>query len=800
MDQLVSGNRLGKPRPHVVTTKPKTPRISFLFPVLVTAIGVFSSMVLWLEFDKREDALIKRLTQEELDKTTSLISESMSATILALARMGDRWSGRSGTPQAEWQKDAQNYVDHNDNLSAVQWVDNTHHVRWVEPIEGNENVVGLNIAYDDTRKNILDTAQKNNQIILTPPLDLVQGYKAIISYIPIYKQNTFDGFVTGITDINFYFDTLLPESIINPLNLKIYDEGDVVFERLLETNKSLEKWAATSNLKLFNRSWTVKLSPTSVFQKKHQSLLPEVSLLAGTLLSLLIGISVYYAMLFNRNGLRFKNQSDILKANQLSLKNRENFLSTLFENIPDLLFVKDSEFRIVQANAAFLNLYPEDIRKTVIGTTTLEAYDPEDAKEFLKHDQLAFDAGHSETEEHIVFPDGSKRLLFTKKVRFENSTNESFILCIARDITAIVAKETDLKDQGKILEDSLNEIYIFDAASLNFVHLNKGARDNIGYSMTELSQMTPIDIKPEHTEDTFKDITAPLTNGDKDKIIFETRHERKDGSTYDVEIHLQRAQYESKPVYVAIALDITNRLVAEEKQAVLVDKLIDSNEELERFAFVCSHDLQEPLRMIRSFSERLETHLQTELSVDEKGSRYLNFITDGAERAQQLIADILAYSRVNHDTDKMEVFEVNGLVDVVAKDLSERLDEIGGQLTHDDLPSVSGNKAQIFQLLQNLIHNGIKYRAEGAKPHVHVSALDLGDFYQFEVRDNGIGINKKHTKKIFEVFQRLHGRGEYTGTGIGLSICKKITERHGGKIWVSSELGKGSSFFFTLRK
>ena len=204
--------------------------------------------------------------------------------------------------------------------------------------------------------------------------------------------------------------------------------------------------------------------------------------------------------------------------------------------------------------------------------------------------------------------------------------------------------------------------------------------------------------------------------------------------------------------------------------------------------------------MIRSFSERLQAHLGDSLEQDDRGKKYLHFISDGAMRAQNLIADILSYSSVNNDTKQLESVAVGELIETVKANMIVRLEESGGSISYDEMPTVRGHKTQLFQLFQNLINNGMKYQLPGNIPHVHVGVTEMPDAWEFSVKDNGIGMQQRHLKKIFDVFQRLHRKDEYPGTGIGLSICKKVVQRHGGTIRVESEAGKGSAFHFTILK
>ena len=255
----------------------------------------------------------------------------------------------------------------------------------------------------------------------------------------------------------------------------------------------------------------------------------------------------------------------------------------------------------------------------------------------------------------------------------------------------------------------------------------------------------------------------------------------------------------NKPVRMTgIAQDITERKLMEEAIRSDSEKLARSNEELERFAYVASHDLQEPLRMVASFTQLLSKRYSGKL--DETADRYINFAVDGAKRMQELIGDLLAYSRLNSKELELRRTDCAAVVLEAMGNLQAAIEESGASIDVDPLPALWVDQGQLTQLFQNLLSNSIKFRRKEECPRIHVSSVDSGAEWVISVQDNGIGMDTRHAERVFQIFQRLHTRTEYPGTGIGLAVCKKVVERHGGRLWVESEPGAGSTFRFTIPK
>jgi signal transduction histidine kinase len=237
------------------------------------------------------------------------------------------------------------------------------------------------------------------------------------------------------------------------------------------------------------------------------------------------------------------------------------------------------------------------------------------------------------------------------------------------------------------------------------------------------------------------------------------------------------------------------RKLAEQALAEKAQDLQRSNSDLEQFAYVASHDLQEPLRMISSYAQLLAKRYKGKMDGD--ADDYFGFMVDGANRMQALIADLLVYARVDSRAKEKQPTDCNAVLDRVRRDLTMAIQESGAIVTIDPLPTIEADETQLAQLFQNLVGNAIKFR-NGNAPEVRVSFEAQANDWLFAVKDNGIGIDPQFRERVFAIFQRLHTQADYSGTGIGLAVCKKIVERHGGKIWLESEVGKGTTFLFTV--
>jgi PAS domain S-box-containing protein len=358
-------------------------------------------------------------------------------------------------------------------------------------------------------------------------------------------------------------------------------------------------------------------------------------------------------------------------------------------------------------------------------------------------------------------------------------------------------KESRAKYRG-LLEAAPDAIVVVNQAG-EIVLLNLQAEKQFGYRRDELVGQQVKNIIPEgFAERLLADDLRSAEDALAQQIGtgIELIGRRKDGSAFPIEIMLSPLESAEGILVTAAIRDISVRKAAEQHLLQTVEELNRSNEELGQFAYIASHDLQEPLRMVASYTQLLSRRYQGRLDTD--ADEFIAFAVDGATRMQRLIDDLLAYSRVGtKGQDLLETSSEDALRQALLN-LRSAIGESGAVVTHDSLPTVLADEMQLVQLFQNLVGNAIKYQDPGV-PLVHISAArNGGKSWIFSVQDNGLGIDPLYFEKIFGVFQRLHGRDEFAGTGIGLAICKKIVERHGGNISVESQPGQGSTFRFAL--
>lgn len=351
-----------------------------------------------------------------------------------------------------------------------------------------------------------------------------------------------------------------------------------------------------------------------------------------------------------------------------------------------------------------------------------------------------------------------------------------------------------------VLQTVLDGLLVIDAKG-TIQSFNAAAVKIFGYEPEEVIGRNVKMLMPEpyhSSHDTY--LHNYLTTGEKKVIGIgrEVTARRKDGIVFPMELGINEMQIEGRRMFVGTIRDITARKNAEAELKQMVDQLLESNTELERFAYIASHDMQEPIRMVTNFSEIVAKDYGHVL--DDTGREYLNLVVNSGQRMRSLVEDLLAYSRVGNEGMHMAPFSGESALSGALENLKNLIDERNAEISFDPLPELYGNPVQFMRLVQNMITNAIKYQRKGNRPKIHIGVEDRQNEWLISVSDNGIGIKKEFAEQIFQPFRRLHTWDTIKGTGLGLAICRKIVENHGGRIWVDSLPGEGCVFYFTISK
>jgi PAS domain S-box-containing protein len=375
------------------------------------------------------------------------------------------------------------------------------------------------------------------------------------------------------------------------------------------------------------------------------------------------------------------------------------------------------------------------------------------------------------------------------------------------DVTDKIFAEKELakseSEKQKILSSIDSGVYIYDVKEKCNVYINSAYTIKLGYTLDEINQMGKGFLELFHPEDLHKVVEHinDLINDKKGKSYYLLyRFKTKEGKWMwceSLDTPYSRDKDGSTVQFIGSFNDVTNRIEAENNLQKSLVELKQSNDDLQQFAYVASHDLQEPLRMVTNYLQLIERRYAEKL--DDTGIEFMDFAVDGANRMKRLIEDLLSFSRISTHGDEFKESSLNRILNESLQNLDNVIEERDVLITKDRLPKLKVDSSQIVRLFQNLIENGIKYNSSD-EPEIKIKAEELNDHWQFSVIDNGIGIAEKYYKRIFVIFQRLHGKNEYKGSGMGLALCKKIVERHRGEIWLESDVNKCSQFYFTLPK
>jgi PAS domain S-box-containing protein len=513
------------------------------------------------------------------------------------------------------------------------------------------------------------------------------------------------------------------------------------------------------------------------------------------------------------------------RTSEVQLREARDELKIILDGVADGITVQTVNGVIIYANQAAAELTGYKTAQDLINTTSADRerlYALYDENDRLTTEQgrpraLVFNTGESVSRllklKFNAIPDNARWIQLRTAPVFDERRRAKVAVNILRDVTERQNFEMEMERLAKIAESNrrrLDNIISnlpgmvyeneFDPATgqQRNTYISPYAVQMFGYDAERLKNdpdLWQMLVHPDDVPLLAEELAKQLAVGNNGRVTY--RAFRSDGRMiYCEQMFTLLKDGSGNPIGTAgLVLDVSERRIAEEASKQYAEELRRSNAELEQFAYVASHDLQEPLRMITSYLQLIEQRFTGQLDSDAR--EFIGFAVDGAARMKSLIIDLLTYSRVQRAKLEFAPVSMESVLNQVKSNLHVTITELNAIITNDTLPEITANEGQMIQLMQNLIGNALKFRRE-MPPKIQVSVEKGKTEWTFAVRDNGIGIDEEYKDRIFVIFQRLHGRDQHPGTGIGLAVCKKIVERHNGRIWVESKLGEGATFFFTI--
>ena len=487
-----------------------------------------------------------------------------------------------------------------------------------------------------------------------------------------------------------------------------------------------------------------------------------------------------------------------------ALAKEKELAESIVESLPGIFYVFDEQGRFLMWNHNF-EVVSKYSKEEVGRMSPIEFFEGEGQHHVAERIGDVFRTGQSTAQADFVSKDGTRSPYFFTGLRVLVD-DRVCVIGMGIDVTERKRAEEELQRARRsqlfaaLLESAPDAMVVSDRAGA-IVFANSETERLFGYSSEELLGRSVSLLIPDELHERPRAVGAAAPTA---SVEAEGRH--RDGARFPVEIKLSPFETEDGPLLTSAIRDITERKRAEavihhlnadleRRVEERTRELARSNADLEQFAYVASHDLQEPLRAVASYTQLLSRRYQQRFDGD--ALRFMDRTVAAVSRMQALIRDLLAYSRVGTRGEAFGATDCESMLRDVLDDLQAAIAETGAAVSHDPLPIVPGDRSQLRQVLQNLIGNAIKFRGE-APPRVHVSARREAEAWVFSVQDNGIGIEPEYAERVFVIFQRLHSRRLYPGTGVGLAICKKIVERHGGRIWLESAVGRGTRVCFQL--
>lgn len=790
-----------------------------LLPLPTTVAVILATIFLWQALDGQERIQFRNVSLSKADHIKTTVETFINHQVAALEHMAKRWELRGSTPKSEWEMDAMSYIDVKSGLKVIEWADSSYHVRWVVPIEGNESAVDLNMMLDPRRGAALENMRNQKASSISPVINLVQGGRGFLVYVPLFPNGEFDGFIVGGFDIQSMFDGLITGSILNDYSIEVSENGRVIYEKD-DTGKLDQHLDGVSvGLNFYNNEWTVTLKPRARLLAEHRSVLPSFTLFFGIFLAIVVFFGVYFAQ---SSYLRSRELEKAMRDLNESKIQTEVLLHSMGEGVFGLSKNKQVAF-VNPAGEHMVGMKQED----VVGKPINELF------HLTKSDETPYTM--EESAIYRVFEDG--RMHTVNNELFHRNDGTSFnveftcgplrredtiegVVLVFRDITNRIRAEAEIKETQRrlraIIDNATSVIYVKDLEG-RYLIANKQFLDLFHLKEETMIGKTDYDIFPQ-------DFATNFSVNDKDVIekrlavTYEETAPLDDGEhTY---ISVKFPLYDADDIMYAtcgISTDITERKEQENRQLEFLKQIEQSNRDLEvarrkaeeaniaKSAFLAnmSHEIRTPLNGVIGMTSLL---LNTDL--EAKQEKYVNRINLSGKVLLEIINDILDFSKIEAGELNLEEISCNfeTVVNEVGEMMTPKAEEKGLALEinyETDAPKdLIGDPTRIRQVITNLTGNAIKFTQEG-KVSIDVNCVKKDNekaVMRVAVNDTGIGIPEENRLHIFEKFSQadVSTTRKFGGTGLGLAICKQLIEIMDGTIGCESTEGEGSTFWFEI--
>lgn len=821
-------------------------------PAVVLAATFFMSVVIWQALVRSERSALSNHVASTASVAREFLRDELESHAEALSGLGKRWQSNKGPVEAEWTADAALLLERKPEFAAVVWASSSREVLSSIPSKGS---IPIDFASDAAVAVVFASIGQTWSPVVSSPLRLAGGRTGFMIAVSLWHEGEFKGVIAGLFDSREFIAAVLNDDARHELggySFAVYSAGAELYRSMAAPESG---FAVELPVEADGVDWKVSVWPDRELAGSYITALPNAVFALGSVSSLLFATLIYFAQVNRQKNADLENANEMLKAEvrqrartEEELRSSDEKFRSIVETMTDLIWEVDEGARYSYVSprvSGLLGYGPSE----VLGKLLWDFMPLGEAERFKKEFEASaagrepfslFENANMRKDGTLVVLETSAAPVFDKKGGFAGYRG------VHRDVTPRKDAEDALKKSNERLEnaqriarmggwdwdiekDDLHwsaEIYrIFGVEPrefgatyetfLGFVHpedrmaVHRNVTEALTlrkpYSIEHRIVLADGTVKVVHEQGevrfnsagspvamsgTVQDITERKQIDEQLRLYRDHLRELVEERTADLHELNEKLKFEVE-IRKKAEKAVISMNEALEKRALELERV---NKELEAFTYSASHDLQEPLRVISGYVQLLSRRYKGRL--DKDADEFISYAVDGVARMQRLISDLLSYSRVGRLSALSPVDFGSALLRAKAN-LRVAIEESGAIVRSEALPTVLADESQIDQLLMNLLNNAIKYRGKAA-PLVTVNAEKGDGEWIFSVSDNGIGIDPKYSEKVFDIFQRLHGSGEYPGTGIGLSICKKVIENHGGRIWVESLPGAGSTFYFTI--